>query len=113
MTPTSGICGVATSPVPQHMTALAKANNVRFNRARLLRQLTAGEITVLDLLHEPAMATCTVYRMLATQWRWGPGRAIRALNSVHMSTSLTVGKLTDRQRRLLLEAIRRHQPGAR
>lgn len=105
-----------TEPNPatlQRSAALARANEIRVSRARLLDQLKAGEITVLDLLHEPAMATCTVYRMLATQWRWGPGRAIRALNSVHMSTSLTVGKLTDRQRRLLLEAIRRHQPGAR
>jgi hypothetical protein len=30
-----------------------------------------------------------------------------------MTTALTVGNLTNRQQPLLLEAIRRHKPGAR
>lgn len=101
------------APLPQNLAALAKANEIRETRARLLRELAAGQLTITDLLHEPSMATCTVYRMLVTQRYWGPGRATRTLNSIHMTTALTVGNLTNRQQPLLLEAIRRHKPGAR
>lgn len=98
MTPSTMI-----APGPQHLRALARANEVRLARAELKRRVAAGELTAADVVLEcPWEAeTMTVADLLMSQRRWGHTRCRKFLQSVPMSESKTVGSMTDRQRRMV------------
>ena len=93
---------IATVP-PQHMRALARANEVRLARAELKRrvameQVEVGEVIITCPWEAHSMA---VADLLMSQRRWGQTRCRRFLAQIPMSEKKTVGSMTDRQRRTL------------
>jgi hypothetical protein len=102
-----------TTPGPQHLQALQRANAVRLARAELKRQVAEGTVSVAEIiLRSPWEAeSMTVSDLLASQHRWGTTRCRKFLQCVQMSETKTVGSMTERQRRavaaMLTEAERR------
>jgi hypothetical protein len=95
---------LATAPAPQHMRALARANEVRLARAELKRQVAEGELSVADVVLEcPWEAeSMAISDLLMSQHRWGHTRCRRFLGSVSMNETKTIGSMTVRQRRELV-----------
>ena len=97
----------ATAPIapagPQHMRALARANQIRLARAQLKRGVAAGKIDVAEVIvHCPWEAhSMAVADLLMSQHRWGQTRCRRFLTQIPMSEKKTIGSLTERQRRTL------------
>jgi hypothetical protein len=92
---------------PQCMQALARANKVRLARARLKRQVGAGEISAIEVVREiPWEAqTMPIGELLCSQRRWGRARSRKLLMSIHLSEAKPLGSLTPRQCRLLVGAL--------
>lgn len=92
-----------TVPAPQHMRALARANQVRLARADLKRRIAQGELGVAEVvLMAPWEAdSMTISDLLMSQRRWGTTRCRKLLQGVPMSENKTVGSMTERQRRAL------------
>jgi hypothetical protein len=97
----------ATAPIgaipPQHMRALARANQVRLARAELKRRVAMEDIDVAEVILEcPWEAhSMAVADLLMSQRRWGQTRCRRFLAQIPMSEKKTVGSMTDRQRQTL------------
>lgn len=91
------------APAPQHMRALARANEVRLARAELKRRIGYGEVTVAEVvLTSPWEAeSMTISDLLMSQRRWGTTRCRKLLQGISMSENKTVGSMTERQRRAL------------
>ena len=85
---------------PQHMQALAKANEVRLARAELKRRVAIGDIAAAEvILTSPWEAeTMTVSDLLLSQRRWGNQRCRKLLAQVPLTESKTIGTMTERQR---------------
>ncbi len=85
---------------PQHLRALARANEVRLARAGLKRRVSDGEISVADVILSPPWEaeTMPVLDLLMSQRRWGLTRCRKFLLSVPISENKTIGTMTDRQR---------------
>jgi hypothetical protein len=101
-----------TAPAPQHMRALARANEVRLARASLKRRIAHGDITVEEVvLSSPWEAeSMTISDLLMSQRRWGSTRCRKLLQGIPMSENKTVGSMTERQRRALAALL---DPGTR
>lgn len=93
---------------PQHLRALARANEVRLARAELKRQIADGDVTAADvILDAPWEAeTMSVADLLMSQHRWGHTRCRKFLQCIPMSENKTIGSMTDRQRRALAAMLR-------
>ena len=100
-----------TTPAPQHMRALARANEVRLARAELKRRIAHGEVAVSNVvLDSPWEAeSMTISDLLMSQRRWGNTRCRKLLQTIPMSENKTVGSMTERQRRALAALL---APGA-
>ena len=96
-----------TSPGPQHMRALQRANAVRLARADLKRRVATGDVDAADvILGAPWEAeSMTVSDLLTSQRRWGSTRCRKFLQCVPMSENKTVGSMTDRQRHALAQML--------
>jgi hypothetical protein len=100
-----------TTEQPQHVTALEKANRIHRGRAELKRRVGRGEIAIADILDPsrevPLEAqSMTLLKLLCAQHRWGPQRARRAvLRPLGISEVCPVDALTNRQRKLVIEAL--------
>ena len=90
----------------QAREALVAANRVRMARAQIKRDITAGNITVPDVLENPDVATMTLGELLAAQHHWGPRRTARFLAAIGATVTKRVGTLTERQRDLIRVALR-------
>ena len=103
----------ATTPAPQHMRALARANSVRLARAELKRRVAVGETSVADVVLDCPWeaASMPVAELILSQHRWGRTRCHRLLASIPMSEAKTIGSLTQRQRLALAEQLL-GEPGA-
>ena len=95
------------APAPQHMRALARANEVRLARAELKRRIAHGDVSVAEVvLTSPWEAeSMTISDLLMSQRRWGSTRCRKLLQGVPMSENKTVGSMTERQRRALAELL--------
>jgi hypothetical protein len=91
------------APAPQHLRALARANEVRLARAELKRQVADGEISAAHVILECPWeaASMTVSDLLTSQRRWGSTRCRKLLASIPMSENKAVGSMTERQRQAL------------
>lgn len=87
--------------VPQHMSALERANAVRLARAQLKRDVKAGAVSIRDALDADCARRMRVLDLLAWQRGWGPVRAGKLLRRAGCSERLLVEQLTDRQRQVL------------
>lgn len=85
---------------PQHLRALARANEVRLARAELKRRVALEELSVAEVvLACPWEAeTMPLADLLTSQRRWGHTRCRKFLQAVPMSESKTIGSMTERQR---------------
>jgi hypothetical protein len=98
---------VPARSLQQRLCALEKANDTRTRRARLKRDLKAGreQITTI-LLHPPAyVETAKAFDLLLAVPKVGRVKANKWLSRSRISPSKTVGGLSDRQRRELVEII--------
>jgi hypothetical protein len=91
------------SPAPQHMRALARANEVRLARAELKRCVSYGEITAASVILECPMEaeSMQIADLLGSQRRWGTTRCRKFLAAIPMLETKTIGSMTERQRREL------------
>ncbi|PTL56560.1 hypothetical protein [Paraconexibacter algicola] len=91
----------STTPGPQHLRALAKANEVRLARAELKRRVLAGELRAAEVILECSWEaeSMTVADLLMAQKRWGRTRCRTFLQRVPLSETKTIGSMTERQRR--------------
>src|SRR5215210_4735208 len=98
----------ATTPAPQHMQALQRANAVRLARAELKRRVADGDLSAADvILSSPWEAdSMPVSDLLTSQRRWGHTRCRRFLQSVPMSEHKTIGSMTALQRAALADQLR-------
>ena len=96
-----------TSPAPQHLQALERANAVRLARAALKRSIACGDVSAADvILDAPWEAeSMTVADLLTSQRRWGQTRCRRFLQTIPLSESKTIGSMTDRQRQVAAELL--------
>jgi len=100
---------------PQHMQALARANEVRLARAELKRRVMEGHTTAADVILDlPWEAeSMAVAELLMSQHRWGHTRARRFLATIPMTETKTIGSMTDRQRYSLADMLAAQAPTAR
>lgn len=93
---------------PQHLTALARANEVRLARAELKRRVMRGEVSAVEIILDAPWeaATMTVSDLLQAQHRWGLTRCRKFLQGIPLSENKTIGSLTVRQRRAFAEQMR-------
>jgi hypothetical protein len=95
------------APVPQHMAALARANEIRLTRAEIKRDVFRGEVDVRDLLESPpdALRSMTVAELLRAQRRWGRTRTAKLLSRCAVSEARPLRRLTLRQRASIIAAL--------
>lgn len=88
---------------PQHLRALARANEVRLARADLKRRIAEGHLSVAGIILDAPDETesMAVADLLMSQRRWGRTRCRKFLAQLSMSENKMVGTMTDRQRRAL------------
>ena len=96
-----------TSPGPQHLQALKRANAVRLARADLKRRIADGDVSAAEvILRSPwEAASMTVSDLLTSQRRWGTTRCRKFLQCVPIPENKTIGSMTDRQRGALAQML--------
>ena len=97
----------SAAALPQHLRALARANEVRLARAALKRSVASRETGVVEVISEvPWEAeTMNLSELLTAQPRWGRTRTRKLLGSLGLSENKRIGTLTERQRTLLVERL--------
>ena len=92
---------------PQHLRALARANEVRLARAALKRSIASRETSVVEVISEVPWEseTMNLSELLTAQPRWGRTRTRKLLGSLGLSENKRIGTLTERQRSLLVERL--------
>jgi hypothetical protein len=92
---------------PQREEALKKANQVRLARAELKRQIAVGDVSAAEvILYAPSeAANWSVCDVLRSQRRWGDTRCLKFLRTNEIPERKPIGKLTDRQRKLIAEQL--------
>lgn len=102
------------SPEPQRLRALERANEVRLARASLKRRIALGDVSAAEvLLTCPTEASSwQIGDLLMSQRRWGTTRCRKFLSRNHIVETKPIGKLTERQRRVLAEALDASPDGA-
>jgi hypothetical protein len=98
--------------LPQHMQALAHANEVRLARAALKRSVASGEVEAAEIVRDCPwqVESMTVGELLRSQRRWGRTRARKFLFSLALNENRELGRLTARQRLVLAQALEAKTP---
>jgi hypothetical protein len=93
----------------QRMDALARANEVRSQRAQLKRDLKAARHSIHQLLLDPPeyVETANVFDMLLAVPKYGRVKVNRILTHCRISPSKTIGGLSERQRAELVSMLHR------
>jgi hypothetical protein len=93
----------------QRMDALARANRIRTERARLKRDLKAGRLSIHTLLLHPPefIQTAKVSDMMLAVPKYGRVKVNKILVHCRIAPSKTIGGLSDRQRSELISLLRR------
>jgi hypothetical protein len=93
----------------QRMDALARANEIRSQRAQLKRDLKAGRLSIQQLLTKPPeyVETAKVFDMLLAVPKYGRVKVNKILVHCRISPSKTIGGLSERQRGELVAMLRR------
>lgn len=92
---------------PQHLRALQRANEIRLARAELKRRVAVGDLDIAEvILDTPCEAqSMAIADLLMSQRRWGQTRCRKFLAQIPMSEKKTIGSLTERQRRTLVNML--------
>ncbi|MBO9531713.1 MAG: hypothetical protein J7513_01940 [Solirubrobacteraceae bacterium] len=96
-----------TAAEPQHLHALARANEIRLARATMKREIASGDRSVAEVLMDcpREIARMEIGELLSCQRRWGGQRTRRLLATVPVVETKLVGTLTERQRRAIADAL--------
>lgn len=99
-----------TSPGPQHLQALQRANRVRLARAELKRRIADGEISAAEVIVSSPWeaSSMAIGDVLMSQRRWGGTRCRKFLAMFRISETKTIGSLTERQRHALAAQLDAH-----
>ncbi|MEO6857416.1 MAG: hypothetical protein ABI323_02360 [Solirubrobacteraceae bacterium] len=97
----------SSTPGPQRLRALERANEIRLARACLKRRIALGEVSAAEVLIDcPEEASSwPVGDLLTSQRRWGSTRCRKFLAHNQIVETKPIGKLTERQRGLLVAAL--------
>lgn len=108
MTPTKHSAAPERS-LNQRMDALARANLIRTERARLKRELKAGRYSIHTLLLNPPeyMETAKVFDVMLAVPKYGRVKVNKILAHCRVAPSKTIGGLSERQRSELVSLLRR------
>jgi hypothetical protein len=95
--------------IDQRLDALARANRIRSERARLKRELKAGRLSIHMILLEPPefIETAKVFDMMLAVPKYGRVKVNKILAQCRIAPSKTIGGLSDRQRSELVSLLRR------
>jgi len=101
---------VSTAPersLNQRMDALARANEIRIQRAQLKRDLKSGRRSIHQLLTEPPeyVETAKVFDMLLAVPKYGRVKVNKILVHCRIAPSKTIGGLSERQRSELISLL--------
>ena len=101
--------------MPQHMRALAHANQIRLARAATKRAIKSGRLSAADVFKDcpGELSTMTVSELLCSQQRWGRARARKFLIPLAVNENRELGKLTQRQRDLMAHRLESRGNGRR
>ena len=93
----------------QQMDALQRANEIRSARAHLKRELKAGRVQIHGILLDPPdyLLNAKVSELLLAVPKYGRVKVNRLLLQCRISSSKTLGGLSERQRRELVANLRR------
>jgi hypothetical protein len=93
----------------QRLRALARANEVRHARAELKRRIAEGDISAAEVVREspPEARGWPVAELLMSQPNWGRVKCRAFLSRNQIGELKAVGKLTPRQRRLVVSQLER------
>jgi hypothetical protein len=112
MTPTAGTTSQNISTAPerslnQRMDALARANQIRTQRAQLKRDLKSGRRSIQSLLLDPPeyIETAKVFDMLLAVPKYGRVKVNKILAHCRIAPSKTIGGLSERQRSELVQLL--------
>ena len=91
----------------QRMDALARANQIRIQRAQLKRDLKAGRRSIHSLLLDPPeyVETAKVFDMLLAVPKYGRVKVNKILAHCRIAPSKTIGGLSERQRSELISLL--------
>ena len=94
-------------PGPQRLQALERANRIRLARRELKRRIAEGECSVAEVVLDPPVEAISwaIGELLMSQRRWGSTRCRKFLAAHHITETKSLGALTDRQRRLIADAL--------
>ncbi len=97
------MCTTTIDRGAQRLRALKQANEVRAARSALKQAIAAGERSAAEIiLNPPAEAKgWPIRELIQSQRGWGRPRVLRLLFRGQVPELKPVGKLTDRQRRVL------------
>jgi hypothetical protein len=92
----------------QRMDALQRANHVRSQRAALKTALKTGDAYITAIVQDPPeyLLTAKVLDLIMAAPKYGRVKAAKVMERCRVSPSKTVGGLSDRQRRELVEALK-------
>lgn len=104
----------ATAELPQHLQALARANQVRRERADLKRQVLAGRATAYSvILTAPDILAgsgnrkgVSVAEVLTWQRRWGQSRAEKFLRRFDINGTVELHSLSPPRRKRVAKALK-------
>jgi hypothetical protein len=105
--PLASIAPAPKDTDPQHLQALARANQVRLARAEMKRSIAAGRCSVAEVIVDAPWEseTMTISELLSSQHRWGRTRSRKFLSSLGLTENKKLNTLTDRQRQLVAAAL--------
>jgi hypothetical protein len=108
-TKTSAAAAAPERSLDQRMDALKRANDIRTKRAKLKRDLKGGKVNIQTLLLDPPeyVETAKVFDMLLAVPKYGRVKTNRILNQCRISSSKTIGGLSQRQRKELVSQLQR------
>jgi hypothetical protein len=91
----------------QRMDALARANQIRIQRAQLKRDLKSGRRSIHALLLDPPeyVETAKVFDMLLAVPKYGRVKVNKILAHCRIAPSKTIGGLSERQRSELISLL--------
>lgn len=100
---------MAIADLPQHMTALGRAQQIRLAGVEIKHEIKAG-LPIAAAITDDRAGVLTVLELLMAQPRWGRDRAIRLLATMAATDAVNriseikrIRELTARQRALLAE----------
>src|SRR3977135_681420 len=112
MVTATGTTSSNTSTAPerslnQRMDALARANQIRIERAQLKRDLKAGRRSIHSLLLDPPeyVETAKVFDMLLAVPKHGRVKVTKILSHCQTAPRKTIGGISERQRSELISLL--------